>query len=81
MSKATFLAAAMQTVPSLAAAAAEEGMALLEAWAVLIETGISNIEAGHSSIREFTKQRARGAIQDSGCRGFGFRVSGGSLNP
>ena len=28
----------------------EEGMALLEAWAVLIETGISNIEAGHSSI-------------------------------
>ena len=37
-----------------------EALALLESWAILIELDISNIEAGHSSIRELTKQRARG---------------------
>ena len=37
-----------------------EALALLEAWALLSETDIANIEAGHSSIRELTKQRARG---------------------
>ena len=54
----------MQRYPTPGDAAQPEARAMLQSLALVAEVDISNIECGHSSIREYTQMRGRGHLPD-----------------